>query len=97
MPITVKQNYKIQLNKPKMHFVYIIHDKYISWEFCMRMLMEVFYKTEENANEIANEILTNGEAICGVYMFDIAETKATMVEELAKKEGFSLFCLVEEV
>jgi ATP-dependent Clp protease adaptor protein ClpS len=63
----------------------------------MRMLKEVFHKDLEEAEAIAHEIVTNGEGFCGGYMFEIAQTKAEMIEEKAKKEGFSLVCLIEEV
>ena len=80
-----------------MYLVYILYDKYISWEFSIRILMTIFHKSREQAEAITDEILSEGEGLCGVYMFDIAETKAEIVEEQAKKEGFSLRCLVEEV
>lgn len=80
-----------------MYLVSILYDKYISWEFCIYILMEVFHKSREQAEAITDVILTDGEAICGMYTFDIADTKATIVEEKAKKEGFSLQCLIEEV
>jgi len=97
MAIKIQTNYFPALNKPKMYLVYIIYDKYISWEFSVRVLKEVFYKGQEQAEAITNEILTDGEGLCGAYMFEIAESKAEIVEALAKKEGFSLQCLVEEV
>jgi len=97
MPITVRKKFKIQMSKPKMYFVYIINEKHISWDFCIRTLMNVFNKNRDQAEALAEEILTNGEAICGVYMYDIAETKATMVEQLAKDEDLSMSCLIEEV
>ena len=103
MPITIKQpktlkSYlKIQFDKPEIYLVSIINDNYVSWEFCMRMLMEVFHKNLEDAKAIAHEIVTNGEGFCGGYMLEIAETKAEFVEAQAKKEGFTLICLVEEV
>jgi ATP-dependent Clp protease adaptor protein ClpS len=59
--------------------------------------MDVFHKDLEDAKAIAHEIVTNGEGFCGGYMLEIAETKAELVEEQAKKEGFSLSCLIEEV
>ena len=80
-----------------MYFVYIIYDKYISWEFCMEILTRVFHKNSEKADKIANDIINEGEGLCGVYMLEIADSKATLVEELAKKEGYSMKCLVEEV
>ena len=97
MPIEIKSYSDVKLVKSKMYFVSILSDGYISWEFCMRILTTVFHKNDEDANAIANEIVTNGEGFCGGYAFEIAETKAVMVEEQAKKERFSLLCLVEEV
>lgn len=73
------------------------YDKHISWEFSIRVLMEVFHKSREKAEAITNDILSDGEGICGAYMFEIAESKAKIVEEQAKKEGLSLWFLIEEV
>jgi len=97
MPITIRPYLDMQFDKPKMYLVSILYDKHVSWEFCVRVLITVFYRSREDAEAIAHEIVTNGEGFCGGYMLEIAETKAEIVEELAKKEGFSLQCLVEEV
>ena len=97
MPITIKPYLDMQFNKTKTYFVSIIYDKYVSWEFCVRILKGTFHKKQEDAEVIAHEIVTNGEGFCGVYLLEIAETKAEAVEAQAKKEGFSLYCLVEEV
>ncbi len=86
-----------QLGKPKFYMVYIFYDKHISWEFSIRILMSVFHKSREKAEIITNDILTNGEGLCGVYMHEIAESKAKIVEEQAKNEGLSMWCLIEEV
>lgn len=96
MPITIRPYLDMQFDKPKMYLVSIVYDKYVSWEFCVRMLLTVFHKNREDAEAIAYEIVTNGEGFCGGYILEIAETKAQAVEEQAEKEGFSLFCLVEE-
>ena len=97
MPITLKSYLKMQVDTPKMYLVSILNENYVSWEFCMRILMDVFHKNLEDAKAIADEIVTNGEGFCGGYMLEIAETKAEFVEAQAKKEGFTLICLVEEV
>jgi len=96
LPVTLKSYVNMQFDKPEMCLISIINDKHVSWEFCMRVLTEVFHKDYEEAESIAQEIVTNGEGFCGGYMQEIAETKAQIVEELAKKEGFDLTCLVEE-
>ncbi len=99
MPVTIEKPFRIQIKKveTKMYFVSILYDKYISWEFSVSILMEVFHKDLEQAKAITDVILSDGEAICGIYTFEIADTKATIVEEKANKERFSLRCLVEEV
>ena len=96
MPITIKPFLDMQRDKQKMYFVSIIYEKYVSWEFCMRVLKDVFHKTQDEAALITDEILTDGEGFCGGFMFEIAEHKAEIVESMAKKEGFSMCCLVEE-
>ena len=103
MPITIKLPRTLssyvnsQFTKPELCLVTIIDDKHVSWKFCMHILTKVFHKSQEDAQMIAEDILTDGEGFCGGYMPEIAETKAGLIEELAKKEGFSLTCLVEEV
>ena len=87
MPITLKSYLKIQVDTPKMYLVSILNENYVSWEFCMRILTDVFHKNLEDAKAIAHEIVTNGEGFCGGYMLEIAETKAELVEAQAKKEG----------
>lgn len=100
MAITIRTNridFFKRSTKPKMYLLYIVNEKHVSWDFCMRILMNIFHKNVEDAHNITNEILINGEGLCGVFMFEIAETKAETVEEQAKKEGFTLQCLIEEV
>jgi len=97
MPITIKPYIDMRANTTKMYFVTILNDKYVPWEFCVRVLMHIFHKNREDAQAIAHEIVTDGEGFCGGYILEIAETKAQKVEEQAKKEGYTLCCLVEEV
>jgi ATP-dependent Clp protease adaptor protein ClpS len=97
MTVKTKPQTSIKRTQPAVYLVYIIGEKYIPWDFSMRMLMNVFHKTPEEARAIADEIQVNGEGICGAYIYEIAETKAVTVERQANKERFSLQCLLEEV
>jgi ATP-dependent Clp protease adaptor protein ClpS len=97
LPVTLKSYVNNQFDKPEMCLVSIINDKHVSWEFCMKVLEEVFHKNYEDSEAIAHEIVMNGEGFCGGYIQEIADTKAELVEQLAKKAGFELTCLVEEV
>lgn len=97
MPIAIKPFVDFQKDKQKFYLVSIIYDKHVSWEFCVRVLKNVFYKNDADAMAIAYEIVNNGEGFCGGYKYEIAESKAEIVEAMAKDEGFSIICLVEEV
>lgn len=97
MTVKTKPQTTIKRDEPKIYLVSIICDKYIPWDFSMRMLMNVFHKTAEEARAIADEIQVNGEGICGAYIYEIAETKAVIVERQANKERFTVQCLLEEV
>ena len=97
LPVTLKSYVNMQFNQPEMCLISIINDKHVSWEFCMTILEDVFHKNYEDSEAIAYEIVTNGEGFCGGYIQEIADTKAELVEQLAKKAGFDLTCLVEEV
>lgn len=97
MPIKIKPNLSIQLDKPKMYLVSILSDNSVSWEFCMTILTDIFYKSDEEAYALTQDIQTNGEAFCGVYIFEIAETKAATVEKLAHNKRFSINCMLEEL
>lgn len=97
MRVKAKSPTLIKFNEPKIYLVSIIGEKYVPWDFSMRMLTNVFHKTQQEAKAIADEIQLNGEGICGAYIYEIAETKAVIVERQANKERFSLQCLLEEV
>lgn len=96
MHIKAKSSHSIHLAQPKIHLVTIFTDGHVAWEFCMRILTEIFYRNVEEATAITKQIQDYGEGICGGYIFEIAETKSILVQKQAKKEGFSLECLVEK-
>jgi len=96
MAIEIQTNFDTQLYEPKMFLVYMLNDDYTSWDFCLRIIINVFNKSLEEADDITNDIHTKGKGLCGVYNFEIAETKASIVEKQARKEGFPMKCSVEE-
>ena len=97
MTIKTKLQERTRRTAPGVYLLSIIGEKYIPWDFSMRILTQVFYKTLEDARIIAEDIQRDGEGICGAFIYEIAETKATIVEKEAKQEGYSLQCLLEEV
>ncbi len=88
---------KQDLKQPKLYRVYMLNDDYTTWEFCLRIITSVFQKTLEEADAITQEIHTKGKGLCGIYTYEIAETKAAIVQYKAREEGFPMRCLLEEV
>jgi len=85
-----------ELHEPKRYIVFMLNDDYTSWEFCLRIITTLFHKTLEEAEAITKEIHTKGKGLCGVYTYEIAETKAYCVQKEARLEGFPMKCSLEE-
>lgn len=86
-----------ELDEPGMYQVVLHNDDYTTMEFVVYVLERVFNKNEGEANRIMLEVHRRGRGVCGVYPFEIAETKVAQVEKMAFKEGFPLKCTLEPV
>lgn len=86
-----------QIGDPRMFGVFMLNDHYTTWDFCIRVISSVFHKNVQEADAITYEIHTKGKGLCGVYVYEIAETKASVVKQRARDEGFPMRCSIEEV
>lgn len=86
----------IELKEPAKYKVVLHNDDYTSMDFVVDILMRIFYKNYEEAQRIMLQVHENGKAVCGVYSFEIAQTKAQQVKQLAKQSGFPLLATIEE-
>jgi ATP-dependent Clp protease adaptor protein ClpS len=82
---------------PRMYRVLLHNDDYTTMEFVVSILVEVFRKTAEQATAIMLAVHRDGVGECGVYTFEVAETKAAIVHARARREGYPLRCSTEEV
>lgn len=81
---------------PDQHQVVLLNDDYTTMEFVMEVLETVFHKSPAEAYRIMLMVHTQGRGVCGVYTWEVAETKAEAVVALAQKAGFPLRAVVEE-
>lgn len=81
---------------PPLFKVLMHNDHYTTMEFVVSTLETVFHKTQTEANRIMLNVHLKGKGLCGIYPFEIAETKVEKVHSMAAKEGFPLRCSVEE-
>ena len=95
MATQLENQSELLTSDPKQFAVFMLNDDYTTWEFCVRIINAVFHKTVEEADAITQDIHTKGKGLCGVYSYEIAETKASLVAKQARKEGFPMRCSVE--
>ena len=82
--------------KPSMYKVLMLNDDYTPMEFVVFVLERFFGKTREEATQIMLHVHNRGVGVCGVYTYEVAETKATQVMDTARKEGHPLQCTLEK-
>ena len=88
--------FALELEEPKMYKVLLHNDDYTSMDFVVDVLVNIFHQTHAQAEQIMLQIHEKGKAICGVYSFEIAQTKAQQVKQKAKQNEFPLLATIEE-
>lgn len=86
----------LKVVEPTKYKVLLHNDDYTSMEFVVEILMYIFHKNLVESEQIMFNIHQKGRAICGVYTFEIAQTKVQQVKEMAKSSGFPLLATLEE-
>ena len=85
-----------EIVEPPMFKVLLHNDNYTTMEFVVEILILVFRRSPEDAVEIMLNVHHKGVGICGVYTYEISETKVNEVHALAKQHGFPLKCTMEK-
>ncbi|GAB0151665.1 ATP-dependent Clp protease adapter ClpS [Marinobacterium sp. BA1] len=88
---------KPQLKRPPMYRVVLMNDDYTPMDFVIEVLMIFFNMDQEKATQVMLAVHTQGKGVCGVYTRDVAETKATQVNQYARENKHPLLCEVESV
>jgi len=92
---SVSSDIQDELLEPPMYKVFLLNDDYTSMDFVVEVLMFVFQKSLEEATQIMLNIHKRGMGLCGIYSFEIAETKVDTVHMLARERDFPLKCAME--
>jgi len=90
----VKSEKKVK--EPSMYRVLLHNDDYTTMEFVVEVLGHIFHKTIEDATRIMLNVHEKGIGVCGVYTFEVAETKVDTVHSIARDHGFPLKCSMEK-
>ncbi|MDR3474600.1 MAG: ATP-dependent Clp protease adapter ClpS [Devosia sp.] len=82
--------------RPSLYRVLLLNDDYTPMEFVVLVLQEVFNKSREEAMRIMLHVHNQGVGECGIFPFEVAETKVTRVMDTARKNQHPLQCVMEK-
>ena len=87
---------RTRTKKPSMYKVLMLNDDYTPMEFVVDVLQNIFQKNREEATRIMLPVHQKGVGVCGVYTYEIAETKVTHTVDYARKNQHPLQCTLEK-
>ncbi|UYQ73992.1 ATP-dependent Clp protease adapter ClpS [Pelagibacterium flavum] len=87
---------RTKTKKPSLYRVLLLNDDYTPMEFVILILEEVFNKSREDATRIMLSVHNQGVGECGVYPYEVAETKVTNVMDAARRNQHPLQCVMEK-
>ena len=82
--------------KPSLYRVLLLNDDYTPMEFVVEILVRIFRKTPEDAAGIMLHVHQHGVGKCGVYTYEVAETKVAQVMDAARRSQHPLQCTMEK-
>lgn len=82
--------------KPSMYKVLLLNDDYTPMEFVVHILERFFGKSTEEANRIMLHVHRRGVGVCGIFTYEIAETKVNQVMEFSRRYQHPLQCTLEK-
>jgi ATP-dependent Clp protease adaptor protein ClpS len=85
-----------QTKRPSMYRVLLLNDDYTPMEFVVHVLERFFNKDREAATQIMLHVHHHGIGECGIYTYEVAETKVTQVMDFARKHHHPLQCVMEK-
>ena len=86
---------KTKLKKPNLYKVLMLNDDYTPMEFVVSILTTIFNKPMSEAEQIMMHVHQHGVGKCGVYTYEVAETKVNQVIDIARKNNHPLQCTME--
>jgi ATP-dependent Clp protease adaptor protein ClpS len=85
-----------KVKKPSLYKVLLLNDDYTPMEFVVHILEKFFSKSREDAVEVMLHVHRHGVGICGVFTYEVAETKVAQVIEFSRRHQHPLQCTMEK-
>ena len=95
--VLIKKRTKKELKRPSLYKVIMLNDDFTPMDFVVYLLKNFFQKNHNEASKIMLEIHNKGSGICGIFTYEIAETKILKVVNTSRDNGFPLLCTLEKI
>lgn len=87
---------RVQTRKPSLYKVLLLNDDYTPMEFVVHVLQRFFRMSMEDATRVMLHVHQRGVGVCGIFTYEVAETKVTQVMDFAKQHQHPLQCTLEK-
>lgn len=87
---------KPEVELPPMYRVILLNDDYTPMDFVIEVLKLFFNMNHDRATQVMLHVHTKGKGVCGIFTFEIAETKVVQVNEFARQQDHPLKCAMEK-
>lgn len=92
----IENDTKFELKKPKLYQVLLLNDEITSMDFVVQILIDIFHHDTTEAINLMLKIHNEGKAVCGIYNYEIATTKANEVAIASKNANYPLQTMLQE-
>ncbi len=86
---------EVQVKKPNLYRVFLLNDDYTPMDFVVHVLHKIYHKAFEEATRLMWKVHTEGQGLCGIFTYDVAQTKVYQTKALARKHQHPLECIME--
>ena len=86
----VRERQRTGLREPRRYKVTIYNDDFTTMEFVVKVLMQVFFKSQTEAEQLMLKVHHSDKAVVGIYTYDMAVSKVQKATSMAREEGFPL-------
>jgi ATP-dependent Clp protease adaptor protein ClpS len=87
---------RVETRKPSLYKVLLLNDDYTPMEFVVHVLQRFFRMSMEDATRVMLHVHQRGVGVCGIFTYEVAETKVTQVMDFAKQHQHPLQCTLEK-
>ncbi len=87
---------RTKVKRPSLYRVLLLNDDYTPMEFVVAILQQIFNRDQDEAIQIMMHVHNHGVGECGIYPYEVAESKVTMVMDAARKNQHPLQCVMEK-